>query len=1212
MWVEKYRPGKLDELVNQESVKERLRQLLRKKDELPHLLFAGPPGSGKTTTAIIIAKSLLGEAWNDYTLSLNASVAPETPVLVRIKDEIRLVDFAYLADKYYPDGFSKYAYPNDLEVLSLDRTQFKADFRPVANISRHKVARIAEIEYEGGSVRTTLDHSVMVLDDRAVLQEKAVSNLGQGDLLVTFNSEIESDSTEVSAPELYQGKRGRISNDAQSGESFEGLSLNRESTWVFGSYLAEGCTSLPEGKGGTVVLTYRYPDELNELRRAAAYFSEHMGLHTHSHTIMSGSSGRRSGIQLTVCSKQLASFFAKHFYTDSAPKRTAQFKRVPRFIFNAPVELRLEFLRGYMGDAYGHWQNFLRYSSTSRSCRVGASWLGRMSGLHTSLFEKEYRIVWRTPRFSYFVGELVPATPFVRFFERVGKRVGFNWRYLLRHQLYVKKSKTISKPVIRRLLQKVRVEELTQDESENLDNLRRLSSSSIYVTRVTGIKFVPYEGLVYDLSVPGSQTFWGGATPVLLHNSDERGIDMVRERVKTFSRYADRREGVPFRLVILDESDEMCLHPDTRVLVGKLEDLKEMSLRELLEAHGEKLFELPSFGSKGMRLENDTGRIVKSGTAELYRVNFEDGRSVLASGRHPFFVIQGRQVRTVGTLNLRPGVELADFSNRILRCHNCSRPFHRPYQYGGYSHHFCSLRCRNSFFGAMSVNRTQEERRVIRLKAEAALLAKGTFQSSDYRRKRSEIARDPIRVGKIPDPRTWPKYQRGEGAWLGKRLSEAHKRAIGEGGRKFFRNHPEVRAQISRSLRASLADPDGRYRELVRSGFFKEASRHAYLASVEYWKRNGFRSKIEMKMAQLLSEWRIPYQRESLILTNQRGHKYPFAIDFQLGEKIALLVNGCWWHVCPECGVQARYEKQKRNIEKDVRHVEELERLGYGVIVVWEHELRDEKLVREEVMPRIFQSVGISGGALPKVRHARVKSVETVGHSEVLNISVANNKNFLLGNGILTHNTNDAQNALRRIMEESSKLTRFILICNYSSGIIEPLQSRTAIFRFQRLDEASVTTYLREISRKEKLKLESEAVLSLIYESTNGDLRQAINLLQAAGASGVIAVDRVKSITGSAVKGRVAEIMRLALAGEFDESRAKMIELTRVYGIPERDFLKFANEELGNIKPDDMTTAIKILAEYDYRLVQGAQPELQLTAMLAELSALKNGKSAKS
>ncbi len=201
--------------------------------------------------------------------------------------------------------------------------------------------------------------------------------------------------------------------------------------------------------------------------------------------------------------------------------------------------------------------------------------------------------------------------------------------------------------------------------------------------------------------------------------------------------------------------------------------------------------------------------------------------------------------------------------------------------------------------------------------------------------------------------------------------------------------------------------------------------------------------------------------------------------------------------------------------------------------------------------------------------------------------------------------TSDAQTALRRIMEENSEHTRFILVCNYSSGIIEPLQSRCAIFRFQRLDEASVTEHLKSIARKEKLKGSSDAVFGAIYDATQGDFRQAINLMQAASASGELTLEAVKSVSGASVKARVAEIIGTAIDGDFDAARTKMVELTRVYGIPERDFLKFANEALGSLKVPDMAKAISILAEYDFRLVQGSQPELQLTAMLAQLSSLK-------
>jgi len=201
--------------------------------------------------------------------------------------------------------------------------------------------------------------------------------------------------------------------------------------------------------------------------------------------------------------------------------------------------------------------------------------------------------------------------------------------------------------------------------------------------------------------------------------------------------------------------------------------------------------------------------------------------------------------------------------------------------------------------------------------------------------------------------------------------------------------------------------------------------------------------------------------------------------------------------------------------------------------------------------------------------------------------------------------TNDAQTALRRIMEETSEYTRFILVCNYSSGIIEPLQSRCAIFRFQRLDEDAVVKHLKEIARKEKVKAGSESAYGAIYEATSGDLRQAINLLQAASASGELTADGVRSVSGAAVKSRVGDVVRTALGGDFEGSRTKMIELTRVYGVPERDFLKYANEALADIGPEDSGKAVSLLAEYDFRLAQGAQPELQLTALLAQLAVLK-------
>lgn len=203
--------------------------------------------------------------------------------------------------------------------------------------------------------------------------------------------------------------------------------------------------------------------------------------------------------------------------------------------------------------------------------------------------------------------------------------------------------------------------------------------------------------------------------------------------------------------------------------------------------------------------------------------------------------------------------------------------------------------------------------------------------------------------------------------------------------------------------------------------------------------------------------------------------------------------------------------------------------------------------------------------------------------------------------------TNDAQTALRRIMEASSATTRFILTCNYSSGIIEPIQSRTTIFRFQRLSEADVTDYLERICRAEKLEYEREA-LSLIFQLAGGDLRHAINMLQAAASIGPVVKSTVERVGQLGPRGKVRSVVQAALEGRFREARQSAFELMRVDGLSERDFLRMAYDEAVNLVGDRGEVA-SLFAEYDFRLVQGAHPDIQISALLAELSAF--GKSLK-
>jgi replication factor C small subunit len=202
--------------------------------------------------------------------------------------------------------------------------------------------------------------------------------------------------------------------------------------------------------------------------------------------------------------------------------------------------------------------------------------------------------------------------------------------------------------------------------------------------------------------------------------------------------------------------------------------------------------------------------------------------------------------------------------------------------------------------------------------------------------------------------------------------------------------------------------------------------------------------------------------------------------------------------------------------------------------------------------------------------------------------------------------TSEAQTALRRIIEDSSKTTRFIIICNYLSQIIEPIQSRCAIFHFTRLEEENVLEYLRMICKQENIDFQEEA-LSKIYRFTEGDLRHSINILQTASGYGHVSIKNVTSAMGLSGKAKVGEVIRLALIGKFNDARTKLLELLFVYGLSDTDFFKYTYQEIKDMDIKNIDEIMSIMAEYDYRLSVGAHSEIQLTAFLAQLCNIGSG-----
>ncbi len=200
--------------------------------------------------------------------------------------------------------------------------------------------------------------------------------------------------------------------------------------------------------------------------------------------------------------------------------------------------------------------------------------------------------------------------------------------------------------------------------------------------------------------------------------------------------------------------------------------------------------------------------------------------------------------------------------------------------------------------------------------------------------------------------------------------------------------------------------------------------------------------------------------------------------------------------------------------------------------------------------------------------------------------------------------TADAQHALRRIMEMYSSTTRFILACNYSSKIIEPIQSRCAVFRFGPIPEEAVKERLIMIADKEKVKYTEEGISAIVYVA-EGDLRRAINLLQTASAmADTVDAKVVYRVAGLAHPEEVKGMINAALKGRFVAARDMLRNLMINYGMSAQDVIKQLNREIMASKsiPDKVKAQLMVfLSEVDFRVTEGAHGDVQLAAMLAKL-----------
>ena len=547
IWTEKYRPKKLKDVIGQGNITKRLESFVETRS-LPHCLFAGPAGCGKTTTALCIAHELYGDKIKGKLLELNASVTPDTPILVKINGKIKRTNFADL-DSIYFSGEKERVAAKNLEVLSMGE-KYEIKFMPVNYIFRHKKSKVATIRFEGGLVKTSLDHSVFTLAEDGSLISKKVEEMKLGDFLITFKTGVEGSSSSLDVSDIKPSdfnklKSGNVRNPKIKA-SFDKLELTEDFSWLLGLYMAEGCTSLNrKGSSGQTIFTLS--SEETELSEKVKNQFETMGVTISTFKGRSGfDRSKESSLQVRALNTQITKFMRNSFY--SSDTKRAGTKKIPEFFYSTPINSRNAFLKGYFeGDGSGKWGAVARLSSVSQECLIDVAWLGRLSGLETSCFKGEARIIWKTPEFSYIKSDLISAKPL----QLINKQLNLEKTRELRHSLYDKESSRISK------LAALDIIKGTDSKNGALRNIRKFVNSDLSVVKIRSIDISNYEGYVYDVSVPGSNMFWGGTIPVLLHNSDERGIDVVREKVKEFARQPAVDTAGLFRIVYLDEADAL-------------------------------------------------------------------------------------------------------------------------------------------------------------------------------------------------------------------------------------------------------------------------------------------------------------------------------------------------------------------------------------------------------------------------------------------------------------------------------------------------------------------------------------------------------------------------------------------------------------------------------------------------------------------------------
>ena len=202
--------------------------------------------------------------------------------------------------------------------------------------------------------------------------------------------------------------------------------------------------------------------------------------------------------------------------------------------------------------------------------------------------------------------------------------------------------------------------------------------------------------------------------------------------------------------------------------------------------------------------------------------------------------------------------------------------------------------------------------------------------------------------------------------------------------------------------------------------------------------------------------------------------------------------------------------------------------------------------------------------------------------------------------------TKEAQQALRRTMENYTQTCRFILSCNYSSKIIDPIQSRCVVFRFKPLEKKDVFSIIDKIAKEEGIKLNDKAKEAL-FDVSGGDCRRMENIMQSCAAVNKnIDEELVYSLSSVAKPEEIRKVLDLAVQSKFVDSRNLLLDVMIRYGLSGLDIVKQIQKEILELSLEDRKK-VKLIAdcgEAEFRISEGSDEYVQLEALLARFAAI--------